>query len=63
MTAIFFPRLKHKNGGSGAVAPEYNIKQEHQRKKKLDFTIKDARSVSLYPFNQSQILPIVKYTK
>jgi len=25
--------------------------------------IKDARSISLYPYNQSQILPIVKYTK
>jgi len=25
--------------------------------------IKDARSVSLYPYNQSQILQYVKYTK
>jgi len=29
----------------------------------IDDSIKDARSVSLYPYNQSQILQYVKYTK
>jgi len=29
----------------------------------LGYNIKDARSVSLYPFNRSQILQYVKYTK
>jgi len=29
----------------------------------LQVTLKDARSVSLYPYNQSQILQYVKYTK
>jgi len=40
----------------------YDVPRQGQRTKCM-FKLKDARSVSLYPYNRSQILQYVKYTK
>ena len=42
---------------------ELDVKETCHPMNRIFFSLKDARSVSFYPYNRSQILQYVEYTK